>query len=122
MNDIKSINLTFENCEEMDIDFDDITAFEINNICRNISYACGKKFSYNTAEDIVITFRENASILKDLGKFARLMVKDITIVTLTFFDNSEESFYVPWGDNDSLNNILQQNTFINNQVTIKISR
>lgn len=115
---LQNIELVFENCETMFINYPDVVYLDIekpyisfasymNAICKN---QCIEGFSIGIAKGA--DFPDSTSFSGDMT-IDRLKLQDVTQLHITYDDESTDSFYVNWDvDHETRNekqNLLETN-------------
>ena len=107
MNELKELEITFENCEYMTIPRNIIGTFRIDGIHDVVSrLAINSICKYKVADTVVMELYKEGDTeyfpfgsLDEITKFDRLtMYHDITRITVKYKDNTEETFIVKYED------------------------
>ena len=132
MENIKEIQLCFENVTSVSIQTDDIDMLRINGITTSLSidHATKKQntnysIQYNCASfDIILLKSANKNGIyngygENIDVFDRLkQYNDIVSIILTYEDNTEKEIFMKWSGNE--NNNLQHTSMIEDKLHISI--
>lgn len=103
---LKSIGLSFENCEYLDIPVEYIDDYAIDKIYLSIfsagEFQCCETFSLaiHAAADKVDWRPGNPFWQSHPSLFERLACRDLVSATLTYEDGSQREIYLPWDENE----------------------
>lgn len=106
MKKLKSIGLSFENCEYLDIPAEYIDDYVIDNIYHSIlsncEFDCCGAFSLtiHAAANEIDWRTGNPNWWGSLSLFERLAYRDLVSATLTYEDGFQQEIYLPWKEND----------------------
>ena len=134
MKELKSIILTFENCDSMEISIKYISGLHIRGISDSIeqvNYSSGEIETRKSAENIFLTVRnskkltykpfnlfESDTVFNRITKFP-----DITHITVVYSDESRQKIAVPYepvhGDDNKHQSVTYLHSFDDLVVTIK---
>ncbi len=120
MAEVKSIELTFENCERIQFERADIGEFCVHNIYSDVARIASNSIrKYQSCESLILELRKEANKQHEfwhipgenpVSKFDRIMAyPDITQIDITYDDGSTENIILPWEDvsENGCNSILQ---------------
>ena len=132
------MELIFENCDSITLPIDDIEYFYANNIQQSMNLQEGQLNIYESVGNLTISIRESA--FDKLTDFAdmlnneeeieyhklknRINSSDITqIHFINFQDETVESLYVEWSDEDEWHNKYQKQEIIDDEyIVININK
>ena len=106
MKKLKSIGLSFENCEYLDIPAEYIDDYVIDkiyhSILSNCEFDCCGAFSLtiHAAANEIDWRTGNPNWWGSLSLFERLAYRDLVSATLTYEDGFQQEIYLPWKEND----------------------
>lgn len=133
MRDVTKITIVFENCEYIDFVPQDFGTFLLDDITTSISrIACNSiaemKHANTVALEIFDTkinteynpFDIENEKQKVINRFAQC--DDITSIIVEFNDNTKESFYVAWGEDEYVNEFQKTQLGKNGNLYIVISK
>lgn len=111
MSVVKSITFVFENCECIVVEYPQVAAFHTGKIYENYSSCSNCIYRTQTVEGFTAVFNKKGSLSTDeytswlteghVPTLERLKGYDVTQLTITYEDKSEEHLSVLWeGDND----------------------
>lgn len=127
------IELIFENCDSITLPIDDIEYFYANNIQQSMNLQEGQLNIYKSVGNLTISIRKSA--FDKLTDFAdmldneeeieyhklknRINSSDITqIHFINFQDETVESLYVEWSDEDEWHNKYQKQEIIDDEYLV----
>ena len=99
MKKLKSIGLSFENCEYLD---DYVIDKIYHSILSNCEFDCCGAFSLtiHAAANEIDWRTGNPNWWGSLSLFERLAYRDLVSATLTYEDGFQQEIYLPWKEND----------------------
>lgn len=109
---LKSIGLGFENCEYFVLPEEYIGNYEVRNI-HNYLFT---NHEYQQCDGFAITIQQTANQINPEGKdcwwsetdlFARIGLRDLCSITVTYEDGDEREILLPWDDDNSDTNDFQ---------------
>ena len=129
MKDIKSIDIILENCESFTIPAKYIHRLRVSGFKKNILIQSndGRCFDYSSSDYLYLQIEDSPKIKLDENfntpfKERIFQYNDITQITLTYMNNEEFNFYVPWGGDDEYTNDAQTVKILKNgYIEIEIS-
>ena len=111
MDKVKSVDITFENCEDYNIPFKYINKMIINGFKKQLYFQnnageCFETYSCNYIAIKIDVHVESTPWFDFSESFTERLIKynDITQITLNYEDNSKFNFCVPWESEGCLNN------------------
>lgn len=133
MKNVLYIELIFENCDSITLPIDDIEYFYANNIQQSMNLQDNQLNIYKSVGDLTISIRKSA--FNKLTDFAdmldneeeieyhklknRINSSDITqIHFINFQDETVESLYVEWSDEDEWHNKYQKQEIIDDEYLV----
>lgn len=141
---IHSIEFVLENCESIIVPIHYIIDISLRDICNNAYMTLSTSpeginnviYAYKTVKNFEIKISDSFATDKSLqtcffsrnflGKdkytpFQRLWkIPDITSINILYTDYSVDRYYVMWPNKEDMNNIMQHNTYDNQQLIISI--
>lgn len=133
MKNVLYMELIFENCDSITLPIDDIEYFYANNIQQSMNLQDNQLNIYKSVGDLTISIRKSA--FNKLTDFAdmldneeeieyhklknRINSSDITqIHFINFQDETVESLYVEWSDEDEWHNKYQKQEIIDDEYLV----
>lgn len=127
------IELIFENCDSITLPIDDIEYFYANNIQQSMNLQEGQLNIYKSVGNLTLSIRKSAfdkltdfaDMLDDEEEIEyhklknRINSSDITqIHFINFQDETVESLYVEWSDEDEWHNKYQKQEIIDDEYLV----
>lgn len=127
------IELIFENCDSITLPIDDIEYFYANNIQQSMNLQEGQLNIYKSVGNLTLSIRKSAfDKLTDFADMSddeeeieyhklknRINSSDITqIHFINFQDETVESLYVEWSDEDEWHNKYQKQEIIDDEYLV----
>lgn len=127
------MELIFENCDSITLPIDDIEYFYANNIQQSINLQEGQLNIYKSVGNLMLSIRKSAfdkltdfaDMLDDEEEIEyhklknRINSSDITqIHFINFQDETVESLYVEWSDEDEWHNKYQKQEIIDDEYLV----
>lgn len=133
MKNVLYMELIFENCDSITLPIDDIEYFYANNIQQSMNLQDSQLNIYKSVGDLTISIRKSAfdkftdfaDMLDDEEEIEyhklknRINSSDITqIHFINFQDETVESLYVEWSDEDEWHNKYQKQEIIDDEYLV----
>lgn len=133
MKNVLYIELIFENCDSITLPIDDIEYFYANNIQQSMNLQDNQLNIYKSVDNITISIKKQAfdkptdftEMLTDEEEVEyhklknRINSSDITqIHFINFQDETVESLYVEWSDEDEWHNKYQKQEIIDDEYLV----
>ena len=131
-NNIKYIDLVFENCESIRLYPDMFKYLVINDIAKNKKINCfqyenGECWDNSSCSYFAITilpegYNKKMDWVNQLLKERLKNNNDVTSICLTYNNGKEEDIYVPWNENNDYINEYQKTQFESDSINIEIKK
>lgn len=131
-NNIKYVDLVFENCESIRLYPDMFKDLVIENIAKNKKINCfqyknGECWDNSSCSYFAITilpegYNQKMDWVNQLLKERLKNNNDIACICLTYNNGKEEDIYVPWNENNDYINEYQKTQFESDSINIEIKK